>query len=73
MAFRDLSIKRKLTLVIMLTSTAALLLACGAFVAYELLTFRDVMTQELETLAGIISENSTAAPIRLTGAMSFAT
>jgi len=32
-AFRDLSIRRKLTLVIMLTSSVALLLACAANLA----------------------------------------
>ena len=35
-AFRDLSIKWKLTWIILGTSTAALLLACAAFVGYEL-------------------------------------
>lgn len=40
---RHLSIRKKLTLMMMLTSIAALLLACGAFVSYELLTFRKTM------------------------------
>ena len=60
-AFRDLSIRRKQTLIIMLTSTAALLLASAAFVTYELVTFRDAMAQEVSTLAGIIGENCKAA------------
>ena len=43
------------------TSTAALLLACAAFVGYELSTFRDRIVQEISTLAGVIGENSKAA------------
>ncbi len=61
--FRDLSIKWKLTWIILGTSTAALLLACAAFVGYELSTFRDRMVQEISTLAGVIGENSKAALI----------
>src|SRR5262245_19659585 len=60
-AFRDLSIKRKLTMLMMLTSCAALLLACVSFMTYELVTMRQTMAQELKTLAGIIADNSTAA------------
>ncbi len=60
-AFRDLSIKRKLMLLMMLTSCAALLLACLAFMTYEMVTMRQMMAQELSTLAGIIADNSTAA------------
>ena len=46
-AFKDLSIKRKLTLLMMLTSCAALLLACLGFMTYELVTMRQTMAQEL--------------------------
>jgi PAS domain S-box-containing protein len=60
-AFRDLSIKRKLMVMMMLTSCAALLLACAAFMTYELVTMRRTMARELSTLAGIIADNSTAA------------
>jgi two-component system, sensor histidine kinase and response regulator len=60
-AFKDLSIKRKLMVLMMLTSCAALLLACLAFMTYELVTMRQTMARELSTLAGIISDNSTAA------------
>ncbi len=56
--FRDLSIKRKQMLVIMLTSTATLLVASVAFLAYEFITFRDQLTREASTLAGIIGEYS---------------
>src|SRR6267378_3829331 len=60
-AFRDLSIRRKLTLIIMLTSSVALLLACAAFVSHDLYTFRQAKVHDLATLAEIIGSNSTAA------------
>ncbi|HKX29444.1 MAG TPA: response regulator [Blastocatellia bacterium] len=58
---RNLSIKRKLTLITMLTSSAVLLLACSAFVAYELITFRHAMMRDLSTLAEIVGTNSKVA------------
>jgi signal transduction histidine kinase/CheY-like chemotaxis protein len=60
-AFRDVSIKRKLIGIIMLTSTVALLLACSTFLGYELITYRETVTRRLSTVAQIIAENSTAA------------
>ncbi|MGD0651208.1 MAG: CHASE sensor domain-containing protein [Verrucomicrobiia bacterium] len=59
--FQTLSIQRKQTLVIMLTSTVALVLACAGFVAYEVIAFRQTMTQNLTTLAQIIGDNSSGA------------
>ena len=59
--FRDRSIKKKLTLMIMLTSSIALLLACTALVIHELITFRRAITDDLKTLAQIIGDNSAAA------------
>ena len=59
--FRDLPIKDKLRLIIMLTSTVALLLAGAAFATYELITFRHGMTRELSVLAGMIGRNTRAA------------
>ncbi|HEX9002624.1 MAG TPA: response regulator [Blastocatellia bacterium] len=58
---RDLSIRRKLTLIIMFTSGIALALACVAFVTYDLITLREGMTRNLATLADIIGTNNTAA------------
>ncbi len=60
-ALRDLSIRRKLTLIMMLTSVVALMLACGAFLSYELVTFRKAMARDLSILADVIGANSTAA------------
>ena len=62
-SLRDLPIRRKLTVIIMLTSSAALLLACGAFLGYETVTFRRTLRQEQSTLAEIIGANSAAAVI----------
>ena len=60
MLFRNVPIKRKLTSVIMLTSSIVLLVTCLAFVAYDLITFRQTMTRNLATLAKITAANSTA-------------
>jgi len=61
MALRDLSIKRKLLLITMLTSSAALLLSCVGFIAYEWFASRRDLVQRLTTVADIIAGNSTAA------------
>ena len=60
-AFKDLSIKHKLTAVIMLTSCVVLLIASTGFVTSELVTARRAIVQELSTIAAIIGNNSTAA------------
>ncbi len=61
MLFRDVPIKRKLTSVIMLTSSIVLLLTCLAFATYELITFRRAMTRNLATLAQVVAANCTGA------------
>src|SRR5438445_6257043 len=61
--FRDISIKRKLTLIIMAASTVALLLAFGRSIACELFTYREAMSHDLSTLAEIIGNRSSAALI----------
>jgi len=58
---RNLSIKRKLTLVIALTSTMALLLAAVAAVGYEFAHFRHERVLDLTAQAEIISANSATA------------
>src|SRR5437588_222062 len=55
---RHLSIKRKLTLIIMGTSMVALLLAALGFVAYELVTFRTSARENLSTLADMLATQS---------------
>ncbi|MEO5989539.1 MAG: response regulator [Candidatus Eisenbacteria bacterium] len=60
-ALRDLSIRTKLTFITMLTSIVVLVLACGAFLGYELFTFRNSMSRDLAILGDVIANNSTAA------------
>ena len=59
--FRDLPIKRKLMLVILLTSTFALWLMGTALITYEFVTFRRTLAANMSVLAQIIGSNSTAA------------
>lgn len=58
---RDWSIRRKLTFIIVVTSSIVLLLACGAMVSYDLVTFRQAMVRDVATLADVIGGNCTAA------------
>src|SRR5581483_10420123 len=55
------SLKRKQTLVIMLVTGVALVLACAAFATYDVLTFRKTMISKVVTLAEIVGDNSAAA------------
>src|SRR6266853_568018 len=59
--FRDYSISKKLTWMNMLVSGAALLLACGAFIAYDVISIRDGMVYNLSMQAKIVGFNSTSA------------
>jgi signal transduction histidine kinase/DNA-binding NarL/FixJ family response regulator len=61
MTFQDLSIKRKLILMTMLTSSIALLLSSASFLIYDLISFRNLLTHDLSTQAQIIGYNSAAA------------
>src|SRR5437588_9996578 len=56
-----ISIKRKLTVIIMVASTVALLLASAGFLTYELITYRQIMRRDFSELARIIGNQSTAA------------
>lgn len=58
---RDIPIKRKLTIINLLTSGLALVLACLAFATYELIVFRETMVGGLSTTAAIVADNSSAA------------
>ncbi len=59
--FRDYSIARKLTWMNLLVSGAALLLAGVAFVAYELIAFRETIVSNLSIQAQIVGSNSVSA------------
>ena len=58
---QNIPIKRKLTVISMLTSGAALLLTCAAFLTYEQVSFRRDMTRALEITAQIIGANSASS------------
>jgi len=57
----NLSIRRKQTLIMMLTSTFTLLLACGSFVAFEAHSFRAELADEIATMTQIAGNNCMAA------------
>jgi signal transduction histidine kinase/CheY-like chemotaxis protein len=61
MTLRNLSITRKLTLLAMFTSGIAVVLSSASFLVYDLVTFRNLLTQDLMTEAEIVSYNSAAA------------
>jgi signal transduction histidine kinase/CheY-like chemotaxis protein len=61
MMLQNLSIKRKLTLITMLTSSAALVLSALSFLIYDLVSFRHLLIQDLMTQAEIIGYNSAGA------------
>jgi signal transduction histidine kinase/CheY-like chemotaxis protein len=61
MIFQSLSIKRKLTLITMLTSSIALILSSASFLIYDLVAFRQLLSQDLMTQAEIIGYNSAGA------------
>jgi len=58
---RDMSIGRKITVIILTTSFMKLLLVCLALSAYDVRSLRQKMSQDLATLADVIAGNSTAA------------
>jgi signal transduction histidine kinase/FixJ family two-component response regulator len=61
MNLQSLSIKRKLMLITMLTSSIALILCATSFLSYDLISFRHLLIQDLTTQAEIIGYNSAAA------------
>jgi len=58
---KDISIKRKLMLITMLTSGVAVVLSSAGFLIYDLTSFRQSLSQDLMTQAEIIGYNSAAA------------
>ena len=56
--FRDISIRRKLIIMGIIASSAALLLACSAFLGYGLFSYRETMIHILSVRANIIGTNA---------------
>lgn len=61
MNLQNLSIKRKLLLITMLTSSVALVLLSASFLIYDLVSFRHFLSNDLATQADIIGYNSATA------------
>src|SRR5438034_116361 len=59
--YNNLSIRHKLRLVIMVTVGTALMFACAAVLAYDQISARNSIRNDLGVLAEIFSANSTAA------------
>ncbi len=55
------SVSKKLTWMNMLVSGTALLLACVAFIAYDMVSFREAMVRNLSTQAQIVGSNTVSA------------
>ena len=57
----SIPLRRKLTLVILMTCSVVLLLACGILAAYQMLDYRKMVARDLSVLAQVVSQNSRAA------------
>lgn len=60
-SFSNMSLRRKQTLIIMATSSAVLLLACAAFIAYDILTLRHELAERMSVVADVVGNNCAAA------------
>jgi two-component system, NtrC family, sensor kinase len=60
-SFKDLSINTKLTLLVLLAGSVALLMSCVAFVTNDVRMIRSSMVQQMSTLTEVLGSNSTAA------------
>jgi len=58
---RDLPIQRKLTLVILLTCSVVLFLACGMLGVYQIFDSRKAVVRDTTVLADILAKNTQAA------------
>ncbi len=58
---RDMSIGRKLKVIILSITTVSLLLACAVLIGYDLVMYRRAMVRDVSTLADMVADNSTAA------------
>ena len=55
------SIRRKITELVLVTCAVAVLVACGVFAVYDIVSSREVLARDLITIAQITGSNSTAA------------
>jgi len=59
--FLDLSLKRKLVVIVMVTNTLTLLLTCSVFIIYNVREARQSLVRELEMLGAVVGDRSAAA------------
>jgi len=59
--FRDMTIRRKLSLIILMTSTLAMMLACMVYLLYEQITYRQNLVDDICCHAEMIADNCRAA------------
>jgi PAS domain S-box-containing protein len=59
--FRDLSIKYKIALIVLVTSGAALMMAGASLVTFDVAAYKRALVNDLSVKADIIAANSTAA------------
>ena len=60
-SIRSLPIRQKVSVVIMLTTACALVLACGAFILYDYVTLRQATAHDIHILSGVVASRSAAA------------
>jgi signal transduction histidine kinase/ActR/RegA family two-component response regulator/HAMP domain-containing protein len=60
-ALHNLPIRRKLMIMLLVTSGAVLALTCAAFILYQYQSYRVVARHNVQTLGEVIASNSTAA------------
>jgi signal transduction histidine kinase/HAMP domain-containing protein len=61
MPLRNVPIRRKLMIMLLVTSGAVLAVTCAAFIIYQYATYRAAAQQTVGTLGAVIARNSTAA------------
>ncbi|MGH9856830.1 MAG: CHASE sensor domain-containing protein, partial [Acidobacteriota bacterium] len=61
MQLRDQPIRKKMMIILMVTSGLVVVSTCAVFAVYELITFRQSMISQLSTLGEMTAVNSTAA------------
>src|SRR5579859_1845276 len=58
---KNLPIRRKLTMAVLVTCSVALLTACGVLAAFELYEYRQALLRDMTVLAKVLANNSRAA------------
>src|ERR1700759_3976905 len=57
----NIPLRRKVTVVILMTCSAVLLLACGVLAVYQMVDYRKMMARDMAVLAEVVAQNTRAA------------